>query len=108
MSMFPGSGGSSIFRDGPGKGIAERVIETPYLAYAFLMALITCLLFYLLDHRKFVGVVQITLGVSISAVALLRNAQGHGWQYALIWIFGIIGCTVYTIDRLSNTDYTIH
>ena len=88
--------------------IFERLIENPYLAYAFIFALVSCLLFYLIDHKKLFGIIQVTLYVSILAIALLRNAQGHGWQYALIWVFGIIGCTVYTIDRLSNTNYTIH
>lgn len=109
MSRFPGGGGSSIFSDGPGKSVAERLIETPWLAYAFLIALIACLLFYILDHKnKLVGPIQITLGVCIGVTFVFRNAQGHGWEYALIWIFGIVGCSTYTLNRLIRTNYSIH
>ena len=91
-----------------GRGIGAIIallIETPWLAYAFLMAMVACLLFYLLDHKKLIGPVQITLSVCIAVVALLRNPQGYGLEYALIWVFGIIGCLAYVIDRQIRSGY---
>jgi hypothetical protein len=108
MSRLPGGGGFGAFQDGPGKGVAERLLETPYLAYAFLLALVACFLFYLLDHRRLLGYVQINLAISILVVALLRNTQGHGWQYSMIWIFGCIGCLTYWLDRLLKETYSTH
>lgn len=87
---------------GAGRGIGaiiERLIETPWLAYAFLLALVACFLFFFLDHHKFKHPVPITLLISIIVVAMFRNAQGHGLEYALIWIFGCVGCFVYWLDR---------
>jgi len=107
MSRFPG-GGSSIFNDGPGKNVLERLMEPPYLAYAFLLALVTCFLFFLLDHRKFVHPVPITLLVFIIVVAFFRNAEEGSWGYILIWIFGIIGCVAYWLDRQINATYSSH
>ncbi len=106
MSRFPGGGGFGSFRDGPGKGIAERLIETPYLGYAFLLGLLACFLFFLLDHRKFVHPVPITLLISMIVIVVFRNTQGHGWEYALIWIAGCVGCLSYGLDRLIRTGIT--
>ena len=106
MSRFPGGGGSSIFYDGPGKGIAERLIEPPYLAYAFLLALVACFLFFLLDHKKIKRPVPITLLVSIAVVAYFRNDEGGSVGYILIWILGLVGCAAYGIDRLIREGIT--
>ena len=100
MFRFPGSGSAS-------RGILSLLMETPYLAYAFLVALIACLLFYMLDKHKLVGVVQILLGVCIAGVIIFRNAQGHGWEYALVWIFGVVGCVTYWLSTLINKEYSI-
>jgi membrane-bound metal-dependent hydrolase YbcI (DUF457 family) len=106
MSRLPGGGAGGIFRDGPGKGVVERLIETPYLAWAFLLALVAFFLFFLLDHRKFKHPVPITLLVASVVVYFDRNAEGHGWEYALIWIVGSIGCIVYWLDRLIREGIT--
>jgi len=106
MSRFPGGGGFGAFRDGPGKGILERLIEVPYLAYAFLLALVACLLFFLLDHRKLIHPVPITLLVSIIVVIVFRNDEEGRWGYILIWIVGIVGCFAYWLDRQIRKGIT--
>jgi len=94
---------------GAGRGVGAIIallIETPWLAYAFLLATVSCLLFFLLDHKKIIHPVPIILLVSIIVVAMFRNAQGHGWEYAMIWISGSIGCIAYGIDRLIREGIT--
>ena len=99
MFNYRGIGGAS-------RGILSLLIETPYLAYAFLVALIACLLFYMLDKHKLVGVVQIIIAVCIAGVFIFRNAQGHGWDYALVWGFGVIGCVTYWLSTQINKEYS--
>jgi hypothetical protein len=94
---------------GAGRGVGAIIallIETPWLAYAFLLATVSCLLFFLLDHKKIKHPVPIILAACIVVVSIFRNAQGHGWEYATIWVFGIIGCAAYGIDRLIREGIT--
>lgn len=93
-----------MFRfSGRGNGFAaiiERLVETPWLAYAFLLALVASYLFHILDHRKLLSPVPIVLIVCIVSVFLLRNTQGYGAGYIGIWVFGVIGCIAYWIEKL--------
>lgn len=100
MFRFSGRGGGF-------SAIIERLVETPWLAYAFLLALVACFLFYILDHRTLRTPVPIVLIACIVPVFLLRNAQGYGVGYISIWVFGIIGCGVYWYEKLINANAEI-
>ena len=93
MPRFPGG----IL--GRGGGLIGLIIQTPWIAYVFLILLLYCLLSAFIEKRKIIGYVQITVAICIPVVAVFRNAQGHGWEYAMIWVFGLIGCLMYWIDR---------
>ncbi len=80
------------------------VVQTPWLAYVFLVLLAYCLLSAFLEQRKVIGFVQITLLICIQAVFLFKDAQGYGWEYWMIWIAGLVGCAVYWFERMMDAS----
>jgi len=92
---LPGSGSFQYFG-----GLLGYVVQTPWIAYIFLVLLVYCLLSSFLEQRKLLGYVKITIGACIPMVIVFRNAQGHGWEYGMIWVFGLTGCFVYWLERM--------
>lgn len=80
-------------------GLLWLVMQTPWIAYVFLVLLAYCLLSAFLEQKKLIGYVQLTLAICIPIVVIFKDAQGYGWEYWMIWIAGLIGCAVYWIER---------
>lgn len=75
------------------------VMQTPWIAYVFLVLLAYCLLSAFIEQKKIFGYVQLTILICIQAVILFKDAQGYGWEYWMIWAAGLIGCLVYWVER---------
>lgn len=80
-------------------GLLEYIVQTPWIAYIFLLLLVYCLLSAFIEKRKFLGVVQVFVLVCIGVVAVFRNTEGAGWEYVMIWVFGVVGCVAYWLER---------
>jgi hypothetical protein len=90
---FPGSGSGGIWV------IIGLCVQTPWIAYIFLVLLAYCLISALIEKRKLIGFVQVAVGACIPVVIVFKDAQGYGWEYVMIWVFGLFGCVMYWGDR---------
>ncbi|MBO6514452.1 MAG: hypothetical protein JJ974_10850 [Phycisphaerales bacterium] len=80
------------------------VMQTPWIAYVFLVLLVYCLLSALIEQKRLIGWVQITLAVCIPVVVIFKDAQDYGWEYWMIWIGGVVGCFVYWLERMIDAS----
>jgi len=96
--MFPRLPGSGVGVFGG--SVLGVMIQTPWIAFFFLVLLVYFLLSSFLEQRKLLGYVKITIGACIPMVIVFRNAQGYGWEYGMIWVFGLTGCFVYWLERM--------
>lgn len=85
-------------------GLLWLVMQTPWIAYVFLVLLAYFLLSAFLEQKKFFGYVQVTIVICIPVVAFLKDAQGFEWEYWTIWVAGVIGCLVYWIERMIDSS----
>ena len=90
-------------RGGYGLGaLLVRVLEMPYLAWAWLLVLIACLLFTMVDERKLFGWPQGAYTGLMIGVFSLQGAEKGSVGYWVIWMLGGTGLATYHLIRNIN------
>lgn len=91
MRGLPGNGA----QDGLAPYLLERLVQMPYLWWVWVIVLLTCLMFTMLDRKKVVGIPQGIYAGSLVIVVLLSGAEMHSFGYYTIWVLGVGGLLTY-------------
>jgi len=92
------AGGRGLIR-----GLLAQVLEMPYLAWAWILVLIACLLFTMVDDRKFFGWPQGVYAGLLVGVFSLQWVEKGSIGYWAIWVLGGAGIATYALIKNINS-----
>lgn len=81
-------------------GLFWIAIQPPWFSYFVIFCLVMCYLFFLVEHHRWISVVQAIIFICIGVVFVCRDTPEHGLEYAGIWAGGLIGIGAYWTERL--------
>lgn len=85
--------------DGAQDGLLMLITQMPHLVWAWLIVLLACNLFTMVDNRKVFGIPQLIYTLQMIAIFLLRGVETHSTGYYIIWALGGGGLAIYLLIK---------